>query len=358
MPQHSELSWRQLRVGVMVAVAIVVLVVGIFFISGRVGFFQSRYKLQAYFPEVEGLTEGAAVQLAGVPVGNVSWIRLSPYRDPNRAVAVTLKIDRRFAEDIRADSVASISTFGLLGQSFVDITRGSQSQPAVPPDGEVRTLQTADMKQIVQNANDVLQNLTGLSSKLTQVTSQITDGKGTVGKLIYDPSLYNRLDATVAEMQAMMTKVSHGQGTLGQLVNNDTLVNKLNATIDRANDMMNQIQHGNGTVAKLINDPSVYDNLNSTINQTRELLAGINEGHGTLGKLAKDPELYNRLNEITGNVNTITGRIVKGQGSLGLLSTNTTLYNNLSSSSQSLREFLDVFRKNPKKYLTLRLHIF
>lgn len=358
MPQRSELSWRQLRVGSLVAIAIIVLVVGIFFVSGRVGFFQSRYKIEAFFPGVEGLTEGAAVQLAGVPVGNVSWIRLSPSRNPNRAVAVTLKIDRRFEPDIRADSVASISTFGLLGQSFVDITRGSQSQPAVPPGGEVKTLQAADMKTIVQNANDVLTNLTSLSAKLTQVSDQITTGKGTIGKFIYDPSLYNRLDTTVGQLQSMMTKVSHGQGTLGQLVNNDALITKLNNTVDRANNMMNEIQHGNGTISKLINDPALYNNLNSTVTQAHDLLASINAGQGTLGKLAKDPDLYNRLNQVTGNVDTITGRIVKGQGSLGMLSKNTALYNNLTSSSASLREFLDVFRKNPKKYLTLRLHIF
>ncbi|MDE3178117.1 MAG: MCE family protein [Acidobacteriota bacterium] len=358
MPSYKEVSWSQLRVGVMLAIAILVLVVGIFFVGGRVGFFQSRYKIEAYFPGVEGLTEGAAVQLAGVPVGNVSWIRLSPYQDPNRAVAVTMKIDRRFAGDIRADSVASITTFGLLGQSFVDITRGSQSQPQIPTGGLVKSVQQADMKRIVQNANDVLTNMTGLSSKLNEVSSQITNGKGTVGKLIYDPSLYNELNSTVSQMHSMMSKVSNGQGTLGELISNDELYHKIDNTLDRANQMMDQIQHGNGTVAKLLNDPSAYDNLNKTIVEARNLMTDVNAGKGTIGKLATDSQLYDRLNEIAGNVNTVTGRMAQGQGSLGMLSTNSALYNNLTESSASLREFLTEFRKSPKKYLTLRLHIF
>ncbi|MGH9398628.1 MAG: MlaD family protein [Terriglobia bacterium] len=358
MPQRKEISWSQLRVGLMVAIALAVLVVGIFFVSGRVGFFQSRYKLQAYFPSVEGLTEGAAVQLAGVPVGNVSWIHLSPYRDPNRAVAVTLKIDRQFADDIRADSVASISTFGLLGESFVDITRGSESQAVIPAGGQVKTAQQADMKKIVQNANDVLSNMTDLSAKLNEVTSQITNGKGTVGKLIYDPALYNQLNDTATKMNNMIAQVSKGHGTLGELISNDALYRKLDSTLDRANQMMDQIQHGNGTLAKLLNNPAVFDNLNKTIMQAQDLVSNINQGKGTLGKLAKDPQLYDRFNQVAGNVDTITGRMAKGQGSLGMLSTNSALYNNLTESSQSLREFLDEFRKSPKKYLTLHLHIF
>lgn len=358
MPQRKEISWSQLRVGLMVAIAIVVLVVGIFFISGRVGFFKSTYKLQAYFPSVEGLTEGAAVQLAGVPVGNVSWIRLSPYRDPNRAVAVTMKIDRRFANDIRSDSVASISTFGLLGESFVDITRGSESQAPISASGQLRTAPQADMKKIVQNANDVLTNMTTLSSKLTDVTNQITTGKGTIGRLIYDPSLYNELNDSATKMHSMMNQVAAGRGTLGELVSNDELYRKLNNTLDRANQMMDQIQHGNGTVAKLLNDPSAYNNLNKTMAQARDLMANINGGKGTLGKLVTDPQLYNRLNQVAANVDTVTGRMAKGEGSLGMLSTNTALYSNLTESSQSLREFLDEFRKSPKKYLTLHLHVF
>ncbi|MGH9343478.1 MAG: MlaD family protein, partial [Terriglobia bacterium] len=358
MPQRKDLPWSQLRVGLMVAVALIILVVGLFFVSGHVGFFASQYRIEAYFPEAQGLQAGAAVQLAGVPVGSVSAIRLSPYKDPKRAVQVVMRIGRRYQPDIRADSVADIETAGLLGEGFVDITRGSDASTPIPPGGEVKTLQQADIKQVVQNANDVLTNLTDLSAKLNGVTNQITTGKGTVGKFIYDPTLYNRMDDTVAKLQALMDKVSHGKGTLGQLVSNGELYQKLNGTLDRANNMMDQIQHGNGTVGKLLNNPALYDNLDKTITEAKDLMTSINQGNGTLGKLAKDPQLYDRLNEVAGNFDTITGRMAKGQGSLGLLSTDTKLYNNLTDSSESLREFLDEFRKTPKKYLTLHVHIF
>jgi len=88
------------------------------------------------------------------------------------------------------------------------------------------------------------------------------------------------------------------------------------------------------------------------------LIDGINQGHGTLGKLAKDDQMYNRMDSTLGHLDAITTRIDQGQGTLGKLSTDATLYNNLSASSQSLKEFLEDFRKNPKKYLSIKLHIF
>jgi phospholipid/cholesterol/gamma-HCH transport system substrate-binding protein len=88
------------------------------------------------------------------------------------------------------------------------------------------------------------------------------------------------------------------------------------------------------------------------------LIDGINQGHGTLGKLTKDEQFYDRMNSSLAHVDAITARIDQGQGTLGKLSTDSTLFNNLSASSQSLKEFLADFRKNPKKYLNIKLHMF
>ncbi|HLI29699.1 MAG TPA: MlaD family protein [Terriglobia bacterium] len=358
MPQRKELTWGQLRVGLMVGISLLILIVGIFFISGQVNLLGGYYVLKAYFPEAQGLRSGAQVQLAGVPVGNVSRISLSSSQDPDKAVVVLMKVSRRYEKDIRGDSVATIDTAGLLGEGYVNITRGSAGQPVLPAKAVVQSEQRADIKKVVQNANDVLSNLTSLSAKLNSVTGQITNGRGTVGKFIYDPALYNRLDDTVAKLQTVATEMSQGNGTLGKLLTNDELYNKLNSTADRANQMMDELQHGQGTIAKLISDPSVYNNLNKTITQTQRLVNSVNQGSGTLGKLVKDPQLYNRLDEAAKNVSTITGRMANGEGSLGLLSTDNRLYNSLAQSSQSLRQFLTEFQKNPKKFLTLRLHIF
>ena len=357
MPQHERVQWAQLRVGIMVIISLIVFAVAVFFISGQAGFFTRHYTVKAFLSSAGDLREGAQVRLAGIAVGNVSKIGISPYDDRKRAVEIDLKIARTFQKRIRADSLASVETVGLLGDSYVDITRGTTG-PQLEDGGEVHTAEKADIAAVMQNTNQVILNLNTLSSKLDDITSQIQAGKGSMGKLLYDETLYNKMNATASGAQAMIDRAQRGEGTVGKLLADDTLYTRTVSTIDRLNQVIDQVQHGDGSLAKFISDPSAYNNLNRLMTNGNSLIDGINQGHGTLGKLAKDEELYNHLNSTLGHVDTITARIDHGEGTLGKLSTDPTLFNNLSASSQSLKEFLADFRKEPKKYLSIKLHIF
>ena len=358
MAHQKAISWAQLRVGLTVAVSLIVFAIGIFFIGGQVGFLSRKYTVQAYFADASGLRGGAAVQLAGIPVGNVSKFIITNSTQPDHAVDVTLKIARKYQDQIRSDSVASIETAGLLGESFVNITRGTPGKAIIPPGGQVGTQEGADIKQIVANTNDVLVNLRAVSTQLGDVAHQISSGQGSIGKMIYDQQLYNRMNRATESMQQIANNLSEGHGTLGKLLTDETAYNKLNATLDRVNLLLDTAQNGKGSLGKLINDPALYDNLQTLVTKSNTMIDNVNQGQGTLGKLVTDQQLYNRMNDTVGNLNTIANRMVKGQGTIGMLSTDKTLYNNLAASSQSLREFLDEFKKNPKKYLVIRLHIF
>jgi phospholipid/cholesterol/gamma-HCH transport system substrate-binding protein len=342
----------------MVIISLAILAIGIFFISGQVGFFSRRYRLKAYIADAGGLHEGAQVRLAGVAVGNVERVQISPYSERVRAVEIVMRVARAYQGQIRTDSIASIETVGLLGESYVNLTRGSPGQEVIPDGGVLKSSEEADIKRVVQNANDVIINLRVLSTKLNDITGQIQSGKGSVGKLVYDQTLYNRLNKTTETLDRMVTRVDQGQGTLGKFMADETLYNTTLASVDRLNKVLDDVQHGQGSLAKFLSDPAVYNNVNHMVTQGNSFLDGINQGRGTLGKLATDSQLYDRMNQTLDHVDSISSRMANGQGTLGKFSTDPTLYNNLSESSQSLRDFLTEFRKSPKKYLTMKLHIF
>ena len=358
MPQRERVTWAQLRVGVMVIVGLAILAVGIFFISGQVGIFNRRYTLKTYISEAAGLREGAQVRLAGVAAGNVERVQLSPYPERARAVEIVMQVTRSYQNEIRADSVASIDTVGLLGESYVDITRGSPGQEVLSEGGVLKSSEGAEIKQVVQNADDVIVNLRVLSAQLNNITGQMQSGKGSIGKLIYDQTLYNHLNKTADTLDQMVTRLDAGKGSLGKLMADETFYNNATTTFDRFNKVLDDMQHGQGSIAKFISDPAVYNNVNHLVAQANSLVDNINQGQGTLGKLAKDPQLYNRLNETFDHLDALSTRMDQGQGTLGKLSTDPTLYNNLSDSSKSMRDFLTEFQKNPKKYLSIKLHIF
>jgi phospholipid/cholesterol/gamma-HCH transport system substrate-binding protein len=142
------MQWAQLRVGIMVIISLIVFAVAVFFISGQAGFFTRHYTLKAYLSSAGELREGAQVRLAGIAVGNVSKIGISPYDDRKRAVQVDLKIARTFQKRIRADSLASVETVGLLGDSYVDITRGTSGEE-LEDGGEVKTARSKRLKRLI-----------------------------------------------------------------------------------------------------------------------------------------------------------------------------------------------------------------
>ncbi len=358
MPPRKQLTWAQLRVGLLIVVSLIVLTVGLFFISGQTGFLSRKYTLRSYFSSAAGLRQGAQVRLAGIPVGIVEEIRISRYPEPSRAVEVILRVPRGYQNEIRTDSEARLATAGLLGEAFVDISRGKPDHPAIPSGGEVKSIEEADIKRIVQNTNDVISNLRVLGDKLNDITAQIQSGQGTIGKLIYDPAFYKRLTDATGSMERLLSTVEKGHGTLGKLLEDETLYQRTLATIDRLNQVMDDVQHGKGSLAKFMNDPSVYNQVNDFVKKADTLVDNINNGKGSLGRFATDPQLYNRMNGTFERLDTITTRMEQGQGTLGKLSTDDTLYKNLSGSTQTLRDFLTDFRKNPKQYLTLRVRIF
>jgi len=358
MPQRKQITWAQLRVGALVIVSLTIFAIGVFFISGEVAFFSRKYTLKTYFSGAGGLRAGSQARIAGIPVGAVERVRISPYADPARAVEVIMRVPREYQDQVRGDSEATLETAGLLGEAYVNVSRGSPGQPVVPAGGEVKSREEPDIKRIVQNTNDVISNLRVLSAKLNDITAQIQAGQGSIGKLIYDQALYNRLNATTSSLQQVVSRVEKGEGTIGKLLSDETLYQRTVASIDRLNQVLDDVQRGKGTMAKFLNDPTVYDNVSQLVTRANTLMDNVNKGQGTLGKFATDAQLYNRMNETFDRLNIITTRIEQGQGTLGKLSTDPTLYNNLGDSSQSLREFLTEFRKNPRKYLTVRVRIF
>ncbi|TAM78742.1 MAG: MCE family protein [Acidobacteria bacterium] len=358
MPQRKQLTWTQLRVGVLIISGLIAFAVGVFFISGEGGFLTRHYELKTFFSGAESLRNGAQVRLAGIVVGNVNGINLSPYTEPSRAVQINMKVTQKYQDQIRTDSVATIETAGLLGEAYVDISRGGADSQPIPNGGTVQSHEQADMKQIVQNANDVVSNLRVLSSTLNDITKQIQHGQGSIGRLIYEENFYNNLNKTANEAQKLMTQIQAGHGTLGKFLADETFYDQTVAALDKVNKVLDDVQHGKGSAAKFINDPSIYNNLDQATRRANALMSSINESQGTLGKLIKDPSLYNNLNETVRHVDVIADRIDRGEGTLGRLSTDPAMYSNLLSASQSLRQFLTEFRTNPRKYLTLKVHLF
>lgn len=357
MPQRRDVRWSQLKVGLVSIVSLTLLAATIFLITGQTGFFAKTYTLHTYSSDAGGLKTGAVVRLAGVDVGNVQRVVLSGRPGVKEAVEITMEVNNRFMPDIRSDSQVLLAAEGLLGERYINITKGTKGSP-IPDGGTVPFHETAEFSQLVGSSSDLLDNLNVLTTRLNTIVETIESGQGTVGKFITDDTLFRRLDATVGQAEALVADLNEGQGSLGRLLKSEELYTKVDNAVDKLQSVAAKIESGNGTMARLINDPTLYNNAEQLMARGSTMLDNINEGQGTLGKLATEDVLYQRLNSAVGNLDALAASIRNGEGTMGRLFHDPSLYEGLNDTSLEVRELLGDFRKDPKKYLTIQLKIF
>ena len=381
MPKTKKtVSLSEIRVGLLVLVSIAVLIFLILNASGDINPFARKLHLKALFADANGLREGSEVRLAGVRVGKVERISLlSPSNVPNAPrVEATMIIDntidgRPAAERIRTDSQAQQGSPSLLGnEMLINITPGTALGQAVKDYAVLPSSSSNTVNDFATSGTDLAQRLSKLSDEINGIVRNVKEGKGTVGRLFNDESLYNNLNTTIRETEELMVQIKSGQGSAGKFVNDPALYNNANDIAKNLKTLSDDIRLGKGTLGKLVEDDELYrrinrvaDRIDHSVDKIDEIVAEINAGHGTLGKLVKDEQLYNdarlaisRFNTAAERIDNIVAAAQRGEGTVGKLLTDDTLYANVNQLSSESVKLLYDFRQNPKKYLTIKFQLF
>jgi phospholipid/cholesterol/gamma-HCH transport system substrate-binding protein len=327
--------------------------------SGTSGFFTRRITLRSYFDNAEGLRVGAPVRLSGVDIGNVTKISIVPYKEKHLTpVEITMKVSTKYIYGLHRDSVTSLDTAGVLGETYLDIDSSQATAPEAQDGDTLPTQVHPDFNQVVRASQSTLENMDALLKRADRILAFAESGKGSIGKLIYDPTLYNRFSDTVAEFQKIVEQISRGQGSLGALISRNDAYDKFLSTLDKMNAVVDDIQQGKGSAGKFLKDPALYNNANDTIANVKKITEDINAGRGTLGKLTKDEELAKKIDTTITKLSELTSELEAGQGTAGKLLKDDTLYNNVNQMLTESRDLVKAIRENPKKYLSIKLHIF
>jgi phospholipid/cholesterol/gamma-HCH transport system substrate-binding protein len=359
VPSEKQVRWSQLRVGVTVLVALVTLAVLIFLMTGTTGLFTRKLMLRAFVDNAGGLRVGAPVRLEGVDIGNVSRIRVVP--EPSRAltpVEIYMKVTTRYAESMNTGCKVLLSTAGVLGEVFVDVDCRSAKGGRLYNNVELPTQDVPQLQDVVRASQGTLQNVDTLVKRLDNILSYVQSGKGSIGKVIYDESLFDRANSMLTQLQQAVNQINSTNGSIGKLINSDELYNKANAAVDNVNKIIDQVNGGQGTIGKFLKDPTLYDNANKAAAQANELMTTINSGKGTIGRLAKDEALAKKIDATITRLNAIADKLDEGKGSAGKFINDPSLYNNADQLLVEVRNLIAAIRKDPKTYLTIHLKIF
>jgi phospholipid/cholesterol/gamma-HCH transport system substrate-binding protein len=302
------------------------------------------------------------VRLDGVEIGNVESIKLVPRTqgkppEKNKNIEVEMRIDRRYQDDILSDSTASLVTEGLLGNRYVNVTRGFTGSKLTDRQ-EIKGTEEKAIKEVMERSSDVLGTIQDLAQNIQELVSDARAGRGTLGKFIADDQAYNRLNSVLAKTDAMLANIQAGQGTLGKLVVSDEMYTKVDRGLDNVNLILADVRAQKGTIGKLLYDPALYDQAKEAIGHGNALLSDVRAGKGSLGKLATDETLYNKLRDTSSNLATATAKLNDNTTSVGKLFSDPQLYDNLAGLTGDMRLLIGDFRQNPKKFLHIKVTIF
>jgi phospholipid/cholesterol/gamma-HCH transport system substrate-binding protein len=358
LPSQQEVQWSQLKVGVLVLVALAILVALIFLMSGSTGgIFTGKLTVRSYFENSSGLKVGAPVNLEGVTIGNVKSIRIVPDRKLT-PVEVTMKLSKKYGPGLHTDSKASLETVGVLGDTVLEISSSNAKGPELQDNSELQTTESPSLSDVIKSSQGTIEQINTILAKVDSLADSLNSGKGSIGKLIQDPELYNRANDAITQIQKLVDEISSGKGSIGKLISDDTLYTRANETVGRLQHIADDLDNGKGTAGKLLKDETLYNNLNKSVASARQLLDDVNAGRGGLGLIAKDPEFAKKLNDTVTKLDSLLTRADNGEGTIGQLVRNPSVYNNVDQMLTETRGLVAAIRENPKKYLTFHVKVF
>jgi phospholipid/cholesterol/gamma-HCH transport system substrate-binding protein len=290
---------RGVIVGIFIFLGIVIFITGVFTVGTQRKTFAQSVTVKSIFDNVGGLQEGNNVWLSGVKIGTVKKISFHG----TTQVEIVMNIDKDVQSHITKDAKTRISSDGFIGNRIVEIFGGTASAPMVSEGDYLeigKSVSTDDLLATLQENNKNLLDITG---DLKIISRGIREGKGTIGKLINDPSIADNLRATLVHFN----KAS---------VNSEKAIAKLNEYVSGLNKQ--------GTlVNELMTDTVAFAHFRETLDQLKKASYSISEFADSLkqaglslhrtdnpaGALLNDRQMAEDLKTITRNLNSSSQKL-------------------------------------------------
>ena len=332
----------KLKVGIFVLAGLFFSAIVIFLIGDERRLFSSSVPFRAEFLDVQGLKSGAPIQMGGLDIGHVGSVGYGS-KTEDTTIYVEIEIVKSEAGRIKVDSLAKISTKGLLGDKMIEITKGIKPDvrkpgELIPSDlspgildrvssfGDKAGATLDDVKKVTASlADEKLQrDLHESVASVNVVLKQVAEGDGYPHLLLTDKveaqrishtldSLErsaNELTLTLSAVREVVGRVKTGPGFAHDTIYGDGpqkeiaqlggAANEVAITlkgIREADSLVHDAMYGGkGSGAEALN------NVNAITADLKVIVAGIRQGKGTVGALLVDPSVYEDMKLVLGNV--------------------------------------------------------
>lgn len=293
---------EKLKLGAFVTFGLLIFVVAVYFIGQSQNLFAKTFRISSNFTNVNGLIPGNNVRYSGINIGTVKRIQMIN----DTVINVEMSLEEKMMNHIKKDAIATIGSDGLVGNMIVNIIPGDQGNGRIEQGDVIKSFTKIGTNEMLNTLNTTNENAALLTSKLLNITNEITDGKGTLGMLIKDTIMAKNLVETVNFLK--LTSI------------------EANTTIKELNHVIKSVDLENSVAGVMFNDTVSANQLKNTIQN--------------LEQSSKDMQL------VLGNLNTSINQIKDGNGAINYLSTNEELVEQLRDIITSIDEGTDKFNEN------------
>jgi phospholipid/cholesterol/gamma-HCH transport system substrate-binding protein len=305
-PSPAALPWMSLRIGLFAAAVLVALGALVIRLGTRGTLFGSTSTLFVQVSDGIGLRAGGQVTLLGQPAGVIRAVRIVPARTASApSVVVETAINADAFAALRADGDARVRALGLLGDRVLDLVPGTVGAGARRAGDTLRAVAFTDLATLFSIADSALREVSAVSVDLRGVTRTLTQGNGSMRRLLTDGAVHDSLVRTLARADRVMAQLLNGRGTLGRLMQDTSVYGSVRSaaiSLDSAAQLINQ---RDATLARLQRDTQLVARLSRSAASVDTLVRRLNAGVGTAGQLLQERELYDRLLRATAALDSL-----------------------------------------------------
>jgi len=335
---------RELWVGLVVVVALVLFALGVLAISKESRMFVPKNSYWTRFDNTSGLVSGSPVRLVGVQIGTVDEVTFPSDLGEIR-IKVTFKVDRAFAPRIRTGTVAYLKSLSYLSQDkYIELTPGDPAKPVLPP-GEYIASGRSSWEETLEQSQNIADDVKEITASLRDVLVAMNTGQGVVHDMIHNPEFGRQgvadLEGSLTSLRHILERIDRGDGLAGAVLTDKVYARRqmenLDASLGHLRSLLERFDNPEGTVAQLT-DPQgkasrILDRVDQSVDAMSTAVKSIGAGDGVVGRLVNDKEYADRLlkkvDEAAGHIGSIMRKIDEGQGSIGGLVNDPDVYEGL-----------------------------
>ncbi|WP_228235845.1 MlaD family protein [Allomuricauda sp. M10] len=298
----NKTSIQNMKLGLFVVLGTLLVLVASYLIGNRQNMFVQNFSVNAVFKNVNGLQVGNNVRFSGINIGTVDKIDMLN----DTTIVVQMKVEKKMREHIRKNAIATIGSDGLVGSMLVNIVPGVGEAVSVEDGDRLESYSRISSQNMLNTLSVTNENAALLTSDLLRVTQSLTEGKGTLGKLLNDTKMADDLEQTIINLKYSSEKVSQ--------------------TLDDLQILMKGAQSDQTITGMLLSDSISAQKLKNIL---------INLDSSSI-----------EINRTAQNLNQWVGEIKNGQGALQLVTQDTVLANQLMRTMQNIEEGTEKFNEN------------